>query len=252
MSLKSTMFVANWKMNGTSFNFKEVSKVGVFLNKNLKKYKKSIIFCPPLPLLTYFSKKNVNSNIQFGAQNISNTSLSFGAATGSISASMVKTSGAEYVILGHSESRSSGDSFLMIKNKILHADKTKLKIIFCMGETLSQKKRSQSLAVLKKQIIGSVTKKINFNNIIFAYEPVWSIGTGLVPSPEYLEKTFLFLNSYLKNNFKIKSPKILYGGSVNPANIKGLRSIKACSGYLVGGASLKAKNFIEIIKNYYN
>ena len=215
MSLKSTMFVANWKMNGTSFNFKEVSKVGVFLNKNLKKYKKSIIFCPPLPLLTYFSKKNANNNIQFGAQNISNTSLSFGAATGSISASMAKTSGAEYVILGHSESRSSGDSFLMIKNKILHADKTKLKIIF-------------------------------------AYEPVWSIGTGLVPSSEYLEKTFLFLNGYLKNNFKIKYPKILYGGSVNAVNIKGLRSIKACSGYLVGGASLKAKNFIEIIKNYYN
>ena len=252
MSLKSTMFVANWKMNGTSFNFKEVSKVGGFLNKNLKKYKKSIIFCPPLPLLTYFSQRNVNNNIQLGAQNISNTSLSFGAATGSISASMAKTSGAEYVILGHSESRSSGDSLLMIKKKILHADKTKLKIIFCMGETLSQKKKNQSLAVLKKQIIGSVTKKINFNNIIFAYEPVWSIGTGLVPSPEYLEKTFLFLNSYLKNNFKIKSPKILYGGSVNPTNIKGLRSIKACSGYLVGGASLKAKNFIEIIKNYYN
>ena len=120
------------------------------------------------------------------------------------------------------------------------------------GRNLEPKKKNQSLAVLKKQIIGSVTKKINFNNIIFAYEPVWSIGTGLVPSPEYLEKTFLFLNSYLKNNFKIKSPKILYGGSVNPANIKGLRSIKACSGYLVGGASLKAKNFIEIIKNYYN
>jgi len=126
MSLKSTMFVANWKMNGTSFNFKEVSKVGVFLNKNLKNIK-IYYFCPPLPLLTYFSKKNANNNIQFGAQNISNTSLSFGAATGSISASMAKTSGAEYVILGHSESRSSGDSFLMIKNKILHADKTKLK-----------------------------------------------------------------------------------------------------------------------------
>ena len=110
------------------------------------------------------------------------------------------------------------------------ADKTKLKIIFCMGETLSQKKKNQSLAVLKKQIIGSVSRKINFNNIIFAYEPVWSIGTGLVPSSEYLEKIFLFLNNYLKKNFKIKSPNILYGGSVNAVNIKDLRSIKACSG----------------------
>ena len=144
MSLKSTMFIANWKMNGTPFNFKEISKVSGFLNKKFKKYKKSIIFCPPLPLLTYFSQRNVNNNIQFGAQNISNTSLSFGAATGSISASMTKTSGARYVILGHSESRSSGDSLLMIKNKILHADKMKLKIIFCMGETLSQKKKRTS------------------------------------------------------------------------------------------------------------
>ena len=191
MSLKSTMFVANWKMNGTSFNFKEVSKVGVFLNKNLKKYKKSIIFCPPLPLLTYFSKKNANNNIQFGAQNLSNTSLSFGAATGSISASMAKTSGAEYVILGHSESRSSGDSFLMIKNKILNADKTKLKIIFCMGETLSQKKKNQSLAVLKKQIVGSVSRKISFNNIIFI---MCSISTILLVS---IENTLLSFKIFL-------------------------------------------------------
>ena len=95
-------------------------------------------------------------------------------------------------------------------------------------------------------------KKTNFSNVTFAYEPVWSIGTGLVPTDEYLEKIFSFLKTLLKNEFKIKSPKILYGGSVNSANIKNLRTIMGCSGYLIGGASLKAKNFIEIIKNYYN
>jgi len=252
MSLKSTMFIANWKMNGAPSNFQEVSKVADFLKKSLKKYKKAIVYCPPLPLLTYFYKKNTSKNIKFGAQDISSTNIMSGAATGSISAFLAKLNGAEYVILGHSEKRSSGDSFSKIRNKILQANKMKLKIIFCIGETLQQKKKNKSLLILKKQITGSVNKKINFNNVIFAYEPIWSIGTGLVPTPEYLEKTFLFLSTYLKNNFKIKSPKILYGGSVNSKNIRDLRSIRACAGYLIGGASLKSKNFIEIIKNYYN
>ena len=117
MSSKSIMFVANWKMNGVPSNFKEVSKVGDFLKKGLKKYKKSIIYCPPSPLLTYFFKKNICKSITFGIQDLSNTNLNSGAATGSISASLAKLNGAKYVILGHSEKRSSGDTFLKIKNK---------------------------------------------------------------------------------------------------------------------------------------
>ena len=252
MSLKTTLFIANWKMNGSPSNFSEVAKVTDFLDKKLKKYKKSIVFCPPIPLLAYFSKKNKSKKILFGAQDISNTKIDFGAETGSHSASLIKSSGAQYLILGHSERRVAGDDFLSIKEKFLSANKSKLKIIFCIGETLEEKKKNKTLATLKKQIFNSLPKKTNFNNVTFAYEPVWSIGTGLVPTSEYLEKIFCFLEAILKNDLKIKSPKILYGGSVNSVNIKDLRTITACSGYLIGGASLKAKNFIEIIKNYYN
>ena len=252
MSFKTTLFVANWKMNGKPSDFKELSRVGAFLNKNLKKYKKSIVFCPPASLLSYFFKKNTCNKICFGAQDISNTNLSYGAATGLLSANILKLSGAEYTIIGHSEKRLAGDNPSIIKNKLILANKNNLKSIFCIGETLNQKKKNQSITVLKKQILQSITKKTNFNNVVFAYEPIWSIGSGLIPSRDYLEKTFSFINFFLKTNYMIKNPKILYGGSVNSNNIKDLKQIKACSGYLIGGASLKAKNFIEIIKNYYN
>lgn len=252
MSFKTTLFIANWKMNGSPSSFSEVAKVADFLDKKLKKYKKTIVFCPPIPLLAYFSKKNKSKRILFGAQDISNTKIDFGAKTGSYSAPLVKLSGAQYLILGHSEKRVAGDNFLSIKEKFLSANKCKFKIVFCIGETLEEKIKNKSLAILKKQILNSLPKKTNLNNVIFAYEPVWSIGTGLVPTSNYLKKIFFFLESLLKSEFKIKSPKILYGGSVNSANIKNLRTIAACSGYLIGGASLKAKNFIEIIKNYYN
>jgi triosephosphate isomerase len=252
MSSKTILFIANWKMNGSPSNFVEVTKVADFLDKKLKKYKKYIVFCPPISLLGYFSKKNRSKKIAFGAQDISNTKIEFGAETGSLSASLVKLSGAQYLIVGHSERRVTGDNFLVIKEKLLSASKSKLKIIFCIGETLEEKKKNKSLTILKKQILNSLPKKINLNNVTFAYEPVWSIGTGLVPTNQYLEKMFSFLETLLKSQFKIKSPKIIYGGSVNSANIKNLRNIGACSGYLIGGASLKAKNFIEIIKNYYN
>jgi len=252
MSLKTTLFIANWKMNGSPSNFSEVAKVADFLDKKLKKYKKSIVFCPPIPLLAYFSKKNKSKKILFGSQDISNTKIDFGAETGSYSASLIKSSGAQYLILGHSEKRVAGDDFLSIKEKFLSANKSKLKIVFCIGETFEEKKKNISLTILKKQILNSLPKKINLNNVTFAYEPIWSIGTGLVPTNQYLEKIFSFLETLLKSQFKIKSPKIIYGGSVNSANIKNLRNIGACSGYLIGGASLKAKNFIEIIKNYYN
>ena len=252
MSLKTTLFIANWKMNGSPSSFSEVAKVTDFLDKKLKQYKKTIVFCPPIPLLAYFSKKNISKKILFGAQDISNTKMAFGPETGSHSASLIKLSGAQYLILGHSEKRVAGDDFLSIKEKFLSANKNKLKIVFCIGETFEEKNMNKSLAILKKQILNSLPKKTNLNNVIFAYEPVWSIGTGLVPTNQYLEKIFSFLKILLKNELKIKSPKILYGGSVNSGNIKNLRTITGCSGYLIGGASLKAKNFIEIIKNYYS
>jgi len=148
--------------------------------------------------------------------------------------------------------RSGGDTFEIIKKKIDAANKVNLKIIFCIGESLKDKNENKSISVLKKQISKSLIKKSNFKNLIFAYEPIWSIGTGLIPNEKYLNKIFYFLKKYLKDNYKIKNPKILYGGSVSGQNIKNLKLINDCSGFLVGGASLRANNFIEIIRNYYN
>ena len=252
MSLKRTIFIANWKMNGIPDDIKEINKVAVFLQKKLKNYNKDIIYCPPASLLAYFFKNNFSKIVKFGSQDVSITKTPLGAMTGSLSSKILKLSGAEYVIIGHSEKRVLDDTFKNIKEKIFLANKENLKIIFCIGEFLKDKKNNKSINILKKQIKSSISKNINLKNIIFAYEPVWSIGTGLVPDTEYLQKVFTFLNSFLRKNYSIKSPIILYGGSVNARNIKNLKIINYCSGYLIGGASLKAKNFIEIIKNYYN
>ena len=252
MSSKSTLFVANWKMNGTPSDLKEINKVADFLKKKFNKFLKIVIYCPPTPLLTYFSKKNLSNLIKFGAQNVSSTNIDYGAKTGSLSPKLLKQCGAEYVIIGHSERRLEGENFSKIKKKINTSLNSNLKIILCIGETFKQKKNNKSLAILKMQITKALSMHQNLSNVIFAYEPIWSIGTGVVADEAYLNKIFNFLNIFLKKKYKIRNPKILYGGSVNHSNIKNLRLINHCSGYLVGGASLKAKNFIEIIVNYYN
>lgn len=252
MSSKSILFVANWKMNGAPSDLKEINKVAVFLKKKFHKFLKTVIYCPPIPLLTYFSKKNQSRTIKFGAQNVSSTNSDYGAKTGSLSPKLLQKCGAEYVIIGHSERRFKGESFSEIKKKINTSLNSNLKIIFCIGETFKQKKNNKSLTILKMQITKSLITNQNLSNVIFAYEPIWSIGTGVVADQSYLNKIFNFLNFFLKKKYKIRNPKILYGGSVNHSNVKDLRLINHCSGYLVGGASLKAKNFIEIIANYYN
>ena len=252
MSSKSTFFIANWKMNGVPSDFKEINKVAVFLKKQLRQFKKKVVYCPPISLLAHFFKMNAISDIEFGVQNISNTKINFGAMTGSVSPKLAKLSGAKYAIIGHSERRAIGEDFDKIKKKLILNSNSNLNSIFCIGETLLEKKKKKSANVLKKQLAKFLSRNLNFNNIIFAYEPIWAIGTGEIPDHEYLSKIFIFLNNFLKQKYKIKHPKILYGGSVNSSNIKDLRLIPHCSGYLIGGSSFKAKNFIEIIKNYYN
>ena len=161
---------------------------------------------------------------------------------------MLKKIGAEYVILGHSENRNEGETNLIIKKKNESALNQKLKVIFCIGETLKQKNKGKTFSVLKKQLIQSIDKKINSKKIIIAYEPIWSIGTGKIPKPNELNKIFKFI----KNQFKRKyCPTVLYGGSVNSNNIKIFSTITCIDGFLIGGASQSSKKFIDIIKNYY-
>jgi triosephosphate isomerase len=161
---------------------------------------------------------------------------------------MLKIIGANYVILGHSENRKKGETDKLINLKIKSAIKAKLKVIFCIGETLTEKKMGKTRAILSKQIKLGLNKIKKKSDIFVAYEPVWSIGTGNIPKPKDLEQIVKFI----KKNFKGKLPKILYGGSVNPQNISDLKKIINLDGFLIGGASQSPKKFIDIVKKTYN
>tara|TARA_B100001093_G_C26418367_1_gene838703 strand:- start:12 stop:734 length:723 start_codon:yes stop_codon:yes gene_type:complete len=239
------IFIANWKMFGGLNTLNSLHKVVKFF-KNFKKNKfTKIIYCPPSTLIRPMSKKLKNSRIDVGAQNC-HENKSFGSFTGSINAAMLKNVGAKYVIIGHSENRQNGENNKLINLKIKNALETGLKVIFCIGETLNEKKKKNTRKVLNTQITEGL-KKIRFKkDILIAYEPVWSIGTGLIPKPKELYDIISFIK---KNN---KNCKVLYGGSVNPKNIYELKSISNIDGYLIGGASHSPNKFIDIIKKTYN
>ena len=238
-------FIANWKMFGSLNSLNSLDKVVKF-SKNFKKKKIfRIIYCPPNTLLYPFIQKLKNTNIQIGAQNC-HESQNFGPFTGSINSMMIKNIGAQYVILGHSENRKSGETDKLINLKIKSAINSKLKVIFCIGETLRERKKKITNRILKRQIKLGLDKIKNKKDIIIAYEPVWSIGTGLVANNQDLSKSVALIKKMIKN------VKVLYGGSVNTKNIKELKFIKNIDGFLIGGASQNAKKFIDIIKKTYN
>ena len=129
--------------------------------------------------------------------------------------------------------------------------KNNLKVVFCIGENKTQKKNKKTFNVLKKQLTKVLDKKFNKNNIIIAYEPIWSIGTGKIPTKNELKKTTIYIKQVLKKIFRKKSPAVLYGGSVDGNNIEMFKEIREIDGFLIGGASKSSKKFIDIIKNYY-
>ena len=223
-----------------------MDKVIKFSKSNQIK-KGRLIYCPPYTLISSFFKKVENCLIDIGAQNC-HESEDYGSHTGSINPKMLKSIGANYVLLGHSENRKNGETDELINQKIKSAVKAKLKIIFCIGETLSEKKRGKTRSVLSKQIKHGLKKIKKKSNIFIAYEPVWSIGTGKIPKSKELNQAIEFI----KRQFKGKLPKILYGGSVNPKNINYLKQIRSLDGFLIGGASQSAKKFIDIVKKTYN
>ena len=246
MTNKYMYFVANWKMFGDLRTLNSLDKVIKFSKTN-KKYKFRIIYCPPSTLIRPLSKRFKKTKIHVGAQNCHH-SYDFGANTGQVNSRMLKSVGAKYVIIGHSENRQLGEDDKLINLKIKSAIKSGLKIIFCIGETLREKRSKKTNQVLAKQIKNGLTSINNKSNIIVAYEPVWSIGSGLIPKSEDLKKTIAFI----KSKFDKKSPKILYGGSVNSNNVDKLNIITGIDGFLVGGASQNSKKFIDIIKKTIN
>ncbi len=251
MTNKLRYFIANWKMYGHLSSLNSLNKVINFRKKNKKAKNLKIIYCPPFTLLQAFVQKFKNSNIKTGAQNCSFITK-YGPPTGSINASMIKSLKCEYVILGHSEKRAKGENDKIINKKIESALKNNLKVIFCIGETITQKRKKMTKKVLLNQLHKGLHKVKKKENILIAYEPVWSIGSGLVPRSQDLNNVILFLKTYLRSKLKFKNPKVLYGGSVSPLNISLLRKVLNLDGFLIGGSSQNSKKFIDIIKKTFN
>ena len=232
-------------MFGDFKSLKLVDKVISFSKKfKIKNYK--VVYVPPHTLICPMAQMVKKTKIEVGAQNCHHQN-DYGALTGSINAKMIKGVGANYVILGHSENRQRGETDKLINLKIKTALNNNLKVIFCIGETIKEKKNKKTNLVLSRQLkLGLQGLKFN-KNLIIAYEPVWAIGSGMIPTSEDLFKTINFIKSKVK-----KSVKVLYGGSVNDKNITELKTINNIDGYLIGGASQNSKKFIDIIKKTYN
>ncbi len=251
MSNSLKYFIGNWKMFGIPSSYKILDRINNHYTKD--KYNKSykVIIAPPYTLLQNFSKRYKNRKINIAAQNCYHKD-NFGSYTGSVSPFMIKKTGINYVIIGHSEIRASGENDKIIREKVLLALKNNFKIILCIGENKKEKSQNKTLKVLKKQISSVLNKNYNFKNIIIAYEPIWSIGSGKLPSPEELKKNIVVLKRFFKQKFRLNyNPKLLYGGSVDKNSVHGFRSIKELDGFLIGGASKSSKNFVDIIKNFY-
>ncbi len=244
------LFIANWKMFGDLNSVKSIERV-INLSKKKKYRRAKIIYCPPYTLLSNFVVKTNKSKIDVGAQNCFFEKDS-GPFTGSISSSMIKKTGCKFVIIGHSENRAQGETNIQINQKIHNAISDNLNVIFCIGENLIEKKNKKTNNVLKKQINLGLNKIKKINKIIFAYEPVWSIGTGKILRNEELKNQILYIKSFINNKFKKQKTQIIYGGSVNNKNINDLKNIKEINGFLIGGASQNSKKFIDIIKKSIN
>ncbi len=220
--------IANWKMNGLNGAVKVVNSIDRHIKKT-RHNKSKVVICPPFTLLTNFI--NAKTGIDFGGQDCHH--LNEGAFTGCISAQMLKSAGCKYVIIGHSERR-----------------EYQKETSNCIGEKLSEIKIRKK--ILNSQL-SSLPKKINIKNLIIAYEPVWAIGTGKTPTISEINSIHLDIRNLLSKKIgksKSQNISILYGGSVNPSNASDILNLDQVDGALVGGASLKSKDFSKIIDSY--
>ena len=249
--MRRKVIAGNWKMNN---DLKETQNLLSKLTSGISmdNLNCDVIVCPAFTSLLEAYTLLKDTKIKLGAQNMYFETS--GAFTGEISASMLKSVGCEYVILGHSERRTIfGETDELINNKIKKANASGLKPIFCVGELLEEREAGITDKVIEKQIKSGL-KDISseeMGNVIIAYEPVWAIGTGKTASPEQAQEVHKFIRSLINEKYGDSiSDKIViqYGGSVNNKNAKELLSQKDIDGALVGGASLKADSFIDIIQ----
>jgi triosephosphate isomerase (TIM) len=236
------LVAGNWKMNGTTVSLEEARLLAGML-KDVR-LKCDVMLCPPATLITTIRAVIKGAGIGLGGQDCHWHAN--GAHTGDISPEMLKDAGCSAVIVGHSERRADhGETDEMVRLKAEAAHRAGLTAIICIGETLEERKASHTLAVISRQLKGSIPAGTTPANTVIAYEPVWAIGTGLTPTLAEVAE----VHGSIRDKTDA-AMRILYGGSVKPANAVELMSVANVNGALVGGASLKAADFIGIIKAY--
>ncbi len=240
------LVAGNWKMNGTSASLDELRLIAQGFDVAT-----DALVCVPATLLSRASEVLRGSPVASGGEDCHADES--GAHTGDISAEMLKDAGASFVIVGHSERRTDhGETDKVVHDKALAAWRAGLTAIICVGETQEQRDAGETLAVLSRQIAGSVPKEAMADNTVIAYEPVWAIGTGLTPTVKDVTDAHAHLRAELgkKTGGEARRMRILYGGSVKPANAVELLGLPNVDGALVGGASLKAVDFLGIAEAY--
>lgn len=241
------LILGNWKMNGVGADLGEAAALARALQAQPTEARVGI--CPPATLVERASRILGSSTVETGAQDCH--AQPSGAFTGSVSAEMLKEAGAGLVILGHSERRHGlGETDADVAAKVLAALRAGLEPVICIGETLEQREAGQAVAVVQAQIAGSLPESLAGQAFAVAYEPVWAIGTGLTPTLEQIEEIHRAVRAAMVERLGQggETAPILYGGSVKPSNAAEILSVADVGGALVGGASLKAEDFLGIIR----
>ena len=246
--MRKTIIAGNWKMNASKASVKSLID-GIL--SGMEGVNSEVLVCVPFPYMSQVESLIEGSNLKLGAQNININSS--GAFTGEVSADMIKDFGAKHVIVGHSERRSLyGETSSVVAEKTKAALGAGLFPLLCVGESLEQREAGKTETVVAEQI-NAVIELVgieSFDSIIIAYEPVWAIGTGMTATPEQAQAVHFFIRNLLgesSENIAQKTP-ILYGGSMNAGNAVELISCPDIDGGLIGGAALKAEDFLQICK----
>jgi triosephosphate isomerase (TIM) len=243
------LIAGNWKMNGVAASARELAKIVAGATGLLGKAE--LMVCPPATLIALFAAAARGSAVRIGAQDC-HTDAS-GAHTGDISAEMLADAGASAVIVGHSERRADHfETDVIVRAKAQAAWRAGLLAIVCVGEQRAEREARRTLEVVGRQLDGSLPDGAAAARLVVAYEPVWAIGTGLTPTPSDVAEVHAFIRSRLVARFSAEAARIriLYGGSVKPSNARDLLTVPDVDGALVGGASLKADDFLGIAAVY--
>ena len=239
------LIAGNWKMNGLIASGGELQAI-IAASEPLA-HRADLLICPPAILVAAFASRARGSAVAIGGQDCHPAAS--GAHTGDISAEMLKDAGAWFVIVGHSERRADhGESSELVRAKAQAAWRAGLAPIVCVGETEAQRKVGQTLDIVGAQLAASVPDGSTAANLVVAYEPVWAIGTGLTPTIADIEQVHGFIRNKLSERLKGEGGgiRILYGGSVKPSNAAEILRAHEVNGALIGGASLKAADFLAI------